>query len=39
VLRFWNHEVLLEIEAVLEAIRLAAEEAYPGNPLSPGPSP
>ncbi|MDE3739795.1 endonuclease domain-containing protein [Pseudomonas resinovorans] len=39
VLRFWNHEVLLETEAVLEAIRLAAEEAYPGNPLSPGPSP
>ncbi|MDH4874526.1 endonuclease domain-containing protein [Pseudomonas sp. BN515] len=39
VLRFWNHEVLLETEAVLEAIRLAAEEAYPGNPLSPSPSP
>lgn len=39
VLRFWNHEVLQETEAVLEAIRLAAEEAFPGNPLSPGPSP
>ncbi|MDH4565547.1 endonuclease domain-containing protein [Pseudomonas sp. BN414] len=39
VLRFWNHEVLLETEAVLEAIRLAAEGAFPGNPLSPSPSP
>ncbi|AOE84374.1 endonuclease domain-containing protein [Pseudomonas sp. TCU-HL1] len=39
ILRFWNHEVLLETEAVLETIRLAAEEAFPGNSLSPGPSP
>ncbi|GLZ88385.1 hypothetical protein Pres01_44360 [Metapseudomonas resinovorans] len=39
VLRFWNHQVLLETEAVLEAIRLAAEEAFPCNSLSPSPSP
>ncbi len=39
ILRFWNHDVLLETDAVLEAIRMAAEEAFPGNALSPGPSP
>ncbi|MDH4554371.1 endonuclease domain-containing protein [Pseudomonas sp. BN417] len=39
VLRFWNHEVLQQTEAVLETIRLAAEEVFPGNALSPGPSP
>jgi very-short-patch-repair endonuclease len=26
VLRFWNHEVLKELDAVLEVIRLAVEE-------------
>lgn len=30
VLRFWNHDVLQQMEAVLEAIRVAAEEAFPG---------
>ncbi|MDH4562471.1 endonuclease domain-containing protein [Pseudomonas sp. BN411] len=39
VLRFWNHDVFLQTEPVMEAIRQAAEEAFPGNPLTPGPSP
>ncbi|MFZ6046614.1 endonuclease domain-containing protein [Pseudomonas sp. CR3202] len=39
VLRFWNHDVLQQTEAVLDAIRLAADSAFPGNPLTPGPSP
>ncbi|MFC5697614.1 endonuclease domain-containing protein [Pseudomonas sp. GCM10022186] len=39
VLRFWNHEVLSQTDAVLEAIWLAAKEAFPGDTLSPGPSP
>ncbi len=34
VLRFWNHEVTLQIESVLEAIFLAAQRT-----LSPDPSP
>jgi very-short-patch-repair endonuclease len=34
VLRFWNHDVLQQMESVLEAIRLAVLDA-----LSPGPSP
>jgi very-short-patch-repair endonuclease len=34
VLRFWNHEVMQQIENVLEAIRLAAQAT-----LFPGPSP
>ena len=33
VLRFWNHEILEQTEAVLERIRLTVEA------LSPGPSP
>lgn len=33
VLRFWNHEVMQQLESVLEAIRLAALA------LSPSPSP
>ncbi|OGB25794.1 MAG: DNA (cytosine-5-)-methyltransferase [Burkholderiales bacterium RIFCSPLOWO2_02_FULL_57_36] len=36
VLRFWNHEVMQQIENVLEAIRLAVERACS---LSPDPSP
>ena len=39
VLRFWNHEVMQEIEGVLEAIRLAAQGAPDPAALSPGPSP
>ncbi len=38
VLRFWNHEVMQQIESVLEAIRLAAEGVL-SRALSPGPSP
>jgi very-short-patch-repair endonuclease len=36
VLRFWNNQVLGEMEAVLEFLRLWVEEQ---GPLSPGPSP
>ncbi|MDH4612234.1 DUF559 domain-containing protein [Pseudomonas sp. BN102] len=39
VLRFWNHEVLQQTEAVLDVIWLASLEAFPESPLSPGPSP
>jgi len=38
VLRFWNHEVMLEIEGVLERIRESVLAAEPAA-LSPGPSP
>lgn len=34
ILRFWNHEVMQQIEEVLEAIRQAVQPT-----LSPGPSP
>ena len=34
VLRFWNHEVMQQMEDVLEVIRVSVERA-----LSPGPSP
>jgi very-short-patch-repair endonuclease len=36
VLRFWNDEILLNIEVVLEAV---LREVAKGAPLSPGPSP
>ena len=36
VLRFWNHDVLLRMDSVLEAIRLALEV---GSAPSPQPSP
>jgi very-short-patch-repair endonuclease len=36
VLRFWNHEVLQQTEAVLEKIRLTIEQQ---QPLSPAPLP
>ena len=36
VLRFWNHDVLLKMDSVLEAIRLALEA---GSAPSPQPSP
>jgi len=36
VLRFWNHEVLQQTEAVLEKIRLTIEQQ---QPLSPTPLP
>jgi very-short-patch-repair endonuclease len=32
VLRFWNHEVLKDTEAVLERIRLAVDPAAPSPP-------
>jgi adenine-specific DNA-methyltransferase len=35
VLRFWNHEILTETEAVLERIRSAVEPPHPG-PLPEG---
>lgn len=40
VLRFWNNELLNEMEGVLERIRLALEhETLSSETLSPGPSP
>ncbi|MDF3933491.1 endonuclease domain-containing protein [Pseudomonas citronellolis] len=36
VLRFWNHDVLLRMDSVLEAIRLALDS---GSQPSPQPSP
>ena len=33
VLHFWNHDVLLQTQAVLEAIRLALESPSPPAPL------
>jgi very-short-patch-repair endonuclease len=40
VLRFWNNELLNEMEGVLERIRLALpNEAISSESLSPGPSP
>jgi very-short-patch-repair endonuclease len=40
VLRFWNNELLNEMESVLEKIRLALEhKALTSETLSPGPSP
>jgi hypothetical protein len=37
VLRFWNHEVLGDLEAVLEAIRIAIVVRSPHpNPLPEG---
>ena len=40
VLRFWNNEMMDEMEGVLERIRLAIEhEAVSSGPLSPDPSP
>ena len=40
VLRFWNNEMMDEMEGVLERIRLAIEhEAVFSATLSPGPSP
>jgi len=40
VLRFWNNELMNEMESVLERIRLALEhEAVSSETLSPGPSP
>lgn len=38
VLRFWNHDVLEEMDAVLEKIVIASEERAPGHP-HPGPPP
>ena len=35
VLRFWNHEVMQQMESVLEAIRIAVQS----HALSPRPSP
>ncbi len=35
VLRFWNHEVLTDIDSVLEKIRLTLESPHP-NPLPKG---
>jgi very-short-patch-repair endonuclease len=40
VLRFWNNELMNEIESVLERIRIAIDnEAGASETLSPGPSP
>jgi very-short-patch-repair endonuclease len=40
VLRFWNNGVMEQTEAVLEAIRVAAQQALSAqHALSPGPSP
>ena len=40
VLRFWNNELMNEMEGVLEQIRLAlSNEAVHSETLSPGPSP
>ncbi len=33
VLRFWNHEVMQQLDAVLERIRLAAFSPSPPTPL------
>jgi len=35
VLRFWNHEVMQQLDAVLERIRLAAVAPSPPTPLPP----
>ncbi|MCC7486323.1 MAG: endonuclease domain-containing protein [Burkholderiales bacterium] len=37
VLRFWNHEVLRDTDAVLEAIWRALEEGTPSPPSDPSP--
>ena len=39
VLRFWNHEVMQQMEAVLEAIRMAVLERAPNAPSPPAPLP
>jgi len=40
VLRFWNNELMNEMEGVLERIRLTlSNEAIPSEALSPSPSP
>ena len=38
VLRFWNHEVLTDMEAVQEALLVALQEDSP-SPYSPSPQP
>ena len=39
VLRYWNHDVLEDTDAVVEAIGFAIERFTAGHPLSPNPSP
>ncbi|MGL4767970.1 MAG: endonuclease domain-containing protein [Formosimonas sp.] len=39
VLRFWNHEIMQQTEAVLEAIRLALQDLQEPQPSPPAPFP